>query len=100
MVLVCVPFMLLVFLLQTRMFTLLLGEAAALASRLVSLPLAWIARLRERDENQPSDNWSTAPTAPPMGRKRRLVAMENRGRGRWPWNRWMGTSEDRDGTKV
>jgi hypothetical protein len=104
MVLVCVPFMLLVVLLQTRIFTLLLHKAASLVKRAAALALFWLAQLRAGDDQPPSDSWSTAPEAMPMGRKRRLMAMEgHRDKGRWPWSRWLGgrdKEENKDGAKV
>ncbi|KAG9251223.1 uncharacterized protein F5Z01DRAFT_300937 [Emericellopsis atlantica] len=101
MVLVCVPFTILILLLQTRTFTLVLRKIAALSKKVASLPVALHARMREPKEAV-QDNWSTAPVAvkPTMGRKRRLMALEveSKEKGLWPWNGWLAGRED-DGAK-
>ncbi|POR33374.1 Uncharacterized protein TPAR_06436 [Tolypocladium paradoxum] len=102
MVLVCVPFMLVVFLFQTRGFTVLLRKIRSGASYLaLSLPSALAARLR--DQGGAADGRSTAP---PRGRKRRLMAAAERAEGRtgrwWrgPWGRHGTGGEDVDLGRV
>lgn len=92
MVLVCIPFMMLVFILQTRICAVLLRKAAGWISQKFTYGVAW---LRAGSEATPADSWSTAPTAARMGRKRRLMALEEkRESGRWPWEGWLGGGEN------
>lgn len=97
MVLVCVPFMSIVLLLQTRLFTLLRRRISARATQLV----LFLRGLVTEAASEPSpDNWSTMPAAArkPMGRKRRLMQAEG-SRGRDSWSGWFG-SKDKDAPKV
>lgn len=94
MILVCIPFMVLVFILQTRICAVLLRKAAAWISQKFTYGLAWI---RAGRDTNPADNWSTAPTAARMGRKRRLMAVEEkRDSGTWPWEAWLAGREGKE----
>lgn len=69
MVLVCIPFMVVIVLLQTRSFTLLLRKLGTALSTLLALVRFW--------EPDVIDNRSTP--ARPRGRKKRLAAVDGAG---------------------
>lgn len=98
MVLVCIPFIILVLLLQTRICAVLMAKAATWIKERFTYGLAW---LRAGRDTGGGDNWSTAPTAARMGRKRRLMALDEEGRrgsGGWIWEGWLnGKGEGREG---
>lgn len=77
MVLVCVPFMLLISILQTRSFGLLLTKLSAIAA----LPRRLIAFILRRglQEGEAPDNRSTAALS------QRRVRVRRGGRWTWPW---------------
>lgn len=97
MVLVCIPFMILVFLLQTRICAVLLRRAASWVTRKFTYGLAWVRAGSDAGAGD-RDNWSTAPTAVRMGRKRRLMAMEGEKKesSTWPWDAWLGGRDGRE----
>ncbi|QLI67606.1 uncharacterized protein G6M90_00g043920 [Metarhizium brunneum] len=94
MVLVCIPFMALIFLLQTRIFTVVVGELYRFILRVVTFPYRMFTGALEQDA---PDNRSVHLA---KGRKRRLrmrVANEQPpvgSRWKWPWQkRWNGEGE-------
>ncbi|KAK8922527.1 hypothetical protein VCV18_006583 [Metarhizium anisopliae] len=94
MVLVCIPFMALIFLLQTRIFTVVVGELYRFILWVVTFPYRMFTGALEQDA---PDNRSVHLA---KGRKRRLrmrVANEQppvSSRWKWPWQkRWNGEGE-------
>lgn len=83
MILVCVPFMLLISLLQTRTFTKLVDKLSACMMYILTLPATLFAR-----HSEPPDPRDVPTHPPPRGRKRRLVVDGEGRRGGVRWWRW------------
>lgn len=83
MILVCVPFMLLISLLQTRTFTKLVDKLTACMKYIIALPAALLVPKAE-----PPDPRVVPARPPPRGRKRRLRADGEGLRGGVRWWRW------------
>jgi hypothetical protein len=78
MVLVCIPFMALIFLLQTRIFTLVVANTYSLALAVVTFPYRYFVS----GDQDPDNNRSTVYLA---RRKRRLATGRAGTSSRWKW---------------
>jgi hypothetical protein len=100
MVAVCIPFMILVFLLQTRLFTRMLRKMGDWLLFLVSLPGTLMHSLRDASDAA-HDSRSTAHVAQPMRRKRRVIMVEEtRKRWRWPWENPKAAEDEKEAGQV
>jgi hypothetical protein len=100
MVAVCVPFMILVFLLQSRLFTRMLRKTGDWLLFLVSLPQTLMHSLRDASDAA-FDSRSVAHVTQPMRRRRRLIVVEEtRKRWRWPWENPKSADDEKESGHV